>query len=458
MFLSWRNQTETKEKFIQILVFFLILGASLDLKGWLFGTPMTLAFLFMIYDCVKRKSLAFFYLPVRYWLGFAVFMGTVALASVLQGDRPSIHMALQYVYWCLPFIVAACLGKQADIKYAALLGAMASVVTSSSNMLYLTCYMGAEGRIAAFGKHPNGYAILLLGVLPVVFAAFQDGRIRTHKKYCVLLGVVAVLGLWSLWKTGSRGGIISFFVGGILSYGVLCFYRKRFKQFLAGFTVCIAVGAFLLLAIVQGQNRGISDPGRLRMLKSSYAMWQDHKLTGVGLANWHKEYVTNYLLKEEIEAEALQNYQEWKKTAKQQAPANQKTTAEKDAEQIAMWKQAAVKYATTEHVMPHNVVAWFFSTTGSIGGCGYLFFVFWYILLFCRIMKRSNVSWIDAVGFWVFLAITFHSMMDAGIIHKDVARLLYLVMGLSISYDCRTDRKRLPEDNGKCGLKYSSMP
>ncbi len=500
MFLSWWNQTETKEKFIQILVFFLILGASLDLKGWLFGTPMTLAFLFMIYDCVKRKSLAVFYLPVRYWLGFAVFMGTVALASVLQGDRPSIHMALQYVYWCLPFIVAACLGKQADIKYAALLGAMASVVISSSNMLYLACYMGAKGRIAAFGKNPNGYAILLLGVLPIVFAAFQDGKIRAHKKYCVLLGIVAVLGLWSLWKTGSRGGLIGLFAGGIFTYGVLCFYGKRVKQFLTGFTVCIAVGAFLLLAIVQGQNRGFAtETARLRMLKSSFAMWQDHKLTGVGLANWHKEYVTNYLLKDEIEAEVLQRYQAWKKAAEQRAaaarkaaekkkaaaqkateqkktaPQNatgtkatavkpkpqltaaqkaeaakkaeakkaaaQKAAAEREAKQIASWKQAAIKHEIVAFVMPHNVIAWFFSTTGIIGGFGYLFFVCWYILLFFKIMKQSDVLWIEAVGFWIFLAITFHCMVDAGIIHKDVARLLYLMMGLSISYDCRTYRQ-----------------
>ena len=455
MFSSWWNYTERKEKFIQILVFFLIFGASLDLKGWLFGTPMTLASLLIIYDCIKRKSLAGLYLPVRYWLGFAVFMGTVLLASVLLGDKPSIHMALQNVYWCLPFIVATYLGKQADIKYAVLLGAMASLLVSSVDLLYLSYYLGTKGRLGAFGKHPNGYAILLLGVLPVVFAAFKDGRIQNTKKLCFLQGIIAILGLWSLWKTGSRGGIIGFFAGGILSYGVLCFYRKQFKQFLSGFTVCVAVGAFLLLSIVQGQNRGFIDTGRLRMLKSSYAMWQDHKLTGVGLANWHKEYVANYLLKGEIEAEALQRYQTWKKDMEQrEAAAAQKAEAEREAKQIAAWKQAAIKYATTEHIMPHNVMAWFFSTTGSIGGFGYLFFVCWYILLFCKIMKRSDVSWIDVVGFWIFLAITFHGMLDAGIIHKDVARLLYLVMGLSIGCYCRTDRKQLSKDSvcNACGI------
>ena len=99
--------------------------------------------------------------------------------------------------------------------------------------------------------------------------------------------------------------------------------------------------------------------------------------------------------------------------------------------------------------MPHNVPAWFFSATGSLGGAGYVFFVCWYIWLFCKELKRSDVTWIDAVGFWTFLTITIHGMVDAGIIYKAFARLLYLVMSLSISYYYLPDRQRFP-DEGDC--------
>ena len=511
MFLSWWNHTERKEKFIQILVFFLIFGASLDLKGPVFGTPMSLAGLYIIYDCIKKRRLAGFYLPIRYWLGLAVFLGTVVLASLLLGDRPSIGIALKNVSWCLPFIVVTYLGKQADIKYAALLGAMASVLVSSADLLYLTQYLGTKGRVGAFGKNANHYALLLLGVLPVVFAAFQDRSIRALKKIYFLQCIVAVLGMWSLWKTGSRGAMIGFLAGGLFVFGVICFYRKRFKQFLTGFTICFAVAAFVLLAGVPGGEMR-NDAARLRMLRSSYAMWQDHTLTGVGLANWQKEYTTTYLLKGEIEAEALQGYQAWKKAAEQRAAAARKAAeakkaaaakkaaeqkktappkasetkattpkpkpqltaaqkaeaarkaaaaqkaatqkaaaakkaaAEREAKQIAAWKQAAIKHETTKFAMPHNVAAWFFSTTGSIGGFGYLFFVCCYSWVFCKEMKRSDIAWIDAVGFWAFLAIAIHGMVDAGIIYKAVARLLYLVMGLSISYYCLADRRRIPKE------------
>ena len=515
MFLSWWNHTDRKEKFIQILVFFLIFGASLDLNGSLFGAPMGLAGFYILYDCIKRKSLAGFYLPIRYWLPLAVFMGTVMLASLILGDGPSIRIAFQNVYWCLPFIVATYLGKQADIKYAALLGAMASVLVSSVDLLYLTQCLGIKGRVGAFGKISNYHALLLLGVLPVVFAAFQDGRIRALKKFYILRGIVALLGLWSLWRTGSRGAMIGFLFGGILTYGVICFYQKRFKQFLTGLTVCFALAAFVLLVGIPGGEIR-NDAARLRLLRSSYAMWQDHQLAGVGLANWQKEFTTNYLLKEEIEAEALQRYQAWKKAAEQRAAAKKaaaqkaaakkaeeqrkaasqkatgtkaaapkpkpqltaaqkaaaarnaaaarkaaaqkaeavkKAAAEREAKQIAAWKQAAIKRATTESIMPHNVIAWFFSTTGSIGGIGYLFFVCCYIWMFCNELKRSNVSWIDAAGLWVFLAITIHGMVDAGIIYKAIARLLYLVMGLSISYYSLADRQRIPEEGGGSNCK-----
>ena len=141
---TWWNQTEKKEKFIQILVFFLFYGFSYEISGQLMGLPMGVAGIYILYDCIKRKSLEGFYLPARYWVPLAVFLGSVVLASVLLGDQPSLRIAYNYVYWCLPFIVVTYLGKQADIKYAALLGVLFSLLYSSGNMAYLN-YLCAQG-------------------------------------------------------------------------------------------------------------------------------------------------------------------------------------------------------------------------------------------------------------------------------------------------------------------------
>ena len=41
-----------------------------------------------------------------------------------------------------------------------------------------------------------------------------------------------------------------------------------------------------------------------------------------------------------------------------------------------------------------------------------------------------------AAGLWVFLAINIHGLLDAGITDKGIARLLYLMLGLALSYAC----------------------
>ena len=54
---TWWNQTEKKEKFIQILAFFLFYGFSYEISGQLMGLPMGVAGIYIIYDCIKRRSL-----------------------------------------------------------------------------------------------------------------------------------------------------------------------------------------------------------------------------------------------------------------------------------------------------------------------------------------------------------------------------------------------------------------
>ena len=71
------------------------------------------------------------------------------------------------------------------------------------------------------------------------------------------------------------------------------------------------------------------DGERLLLIESSYNMWRDNKLFGIGLTNWKEKYQGQYMLPEAKEP----------------------------------------KLAT-----PHNVVMFYFSTTGLIGGFGYVVF------------------------------------------------------------------------------------
>ena len=108
-------------------------------------------------------------------------------------------------------------------------------------------------------------------------------------------------------------------------------------------------------------------------------------------------------------------------------------------------QNAAVKYEAGLPI-PHNVPAWFFSTTGVIGGIGYLFFVCYYFRLLYRRLHDEQDNWVLYAGFWMFTAIHFHGLFDAGITNKGAARLLYLLLGLALSYSQYKKVKDLQEN------------
>lgn len=513
---EWWQGSGTETKTVQVIVFLLAFALSSDISNAAVSIAMGLAGVYIVADCIRKKSLAGFYTAKENWLGIAVFLAAVMLASVLLGDKESIRDAFKYIYWTLPFPIMVYLGKKAEIRYAALGGFLLSVAVTSGNMVWLH-YLVLQGRklavpgggvrLGAFLGNPNLYAMLLIGTFPLLICFLLDKKEQAQQKTWIrfLTGAVLALGFWSLWKTGSRGAMAGLFGGGILTCFVICIKQKKLKQFVTGFTVCVTAAAVFLLAGIRGGEYRHGDVIRMRLIQSSYAMWQDHKLLGVGLSNWRKEYSTQYILKEEIEKDAARQYQEWKKAAEKRAAAARKAEAAKkaaaqkaaqqkktavqkppaqkqvvqkpkhqltpeqkqaaarkaeaarkaaakrEAEQKAWWKKVIFKNESNLP-MPHNVVVWFFSTTGVIGGLGYLFFVLYYVHLFCKRMKRNCGTWIIAAGLWAFLAIGLHGLVDAGITNKAAARLVYMVTGLALSYRYSKEKKPLPECGDRAAI------
>ena len=159
------------------------------------------------------------------------------------------------------------------------------------------------------------------------------------------------------------------------------------KVLLVGLTLGAVFFGLALHFGIAGRAYQKGDIHREYLLQSSYHMWLDHKITGVGLANWAPVYAKSYAVVSEA------------------------------------------KYLEA----PHNAVAWFFSATGMIGGCGYVFFLIYYIVLLTRKIKQHSDQWILYAGLWAFIAINLHGMVDMGIILKQGARLLYLMLGLALA-------------------------
>ena len=94
---AWWKSAETEEKIIQLLVVFLTVSIALDRTAAV-SISTGAVLIYIIRDCIKRKSLAGFYSPMRNWLGLGVFLLAVLAASVFLGDMPSIQIALKYIY------------------------------------------------------------------------------------------------------------------------------------------------------------------------------------------------------------------------------------------------------------------------------------------------------------------------------------------------------------------------
>lgn len=423
----WRSQDQNCI-LVNILAALVVFSASSDINNINIGISLGLAGAYILYYCIKNRSLQVFRISKENLLGMVVFLGAVLLSSLAIKDPKSIHLAASYIYWTLPFFVIVWLGNLTDIRYGAVAGGIVSVfitglfslilhyihqhkavylqirrflrrclrhnnsgllvVLLSSIVLRLKDISRWGGRVGAFDStNPNFYGTLLIGILPLLIFALRSEVFRNHKWLLVLDTVVLLLGCHALWITGSRGAVAALFAGGLYILLVYTFANKKMKVLLVGLTLGAVFFGLALHFGIAGRAYQKGDIHREYLLQSSYHMWLDHKITGVGLANWAPVYAKSYAVVSEA------------------------------------------KYLEA----PHNAVAWFFSATGMIGGCGYVFFLIYYIVLLTRKIKQHSDQWILYAGLWAFIAINLHGMVDMGIILKQGARLLYLMLGLALA-------------------------
>ena len=420
---KWWRSRDPDSILVNVLAALIVFSASSDVNNINIGISLGLAGAYILYHCIKNRNLQVFHIPKENLLGMGVFLGAVLLSSLSTGDLKNIHVAGSYIYWTLPFFVITFLGNLGDIRYGAVAGGIVSVCITGlfSCILYyvhthknvylqigqyvkthksgflavlfssIACHVqgvfGLNGRIGAFDStNPNFYGTLLIGILPLLIFALRSDVLRKNKWLTGLDILTLLLGGRALWMTGSRGAVAALFAGGLYILLVYTVINKKMKVLLTGLMLGAVLFGIVLNFGIAGRVYQKGDIQREYLWQSSYHMWMDHKLTGAGLANWAPAYATSY------------------------APAQ------------------AAKYL----ISPHNAVAWFFSATGVIGGLGYLFFLLYYIVLLTRKINKDPDLWIVYAGLWAFIAINLHGMVDMGIILKQGARLLYLMLGLAL--------------------------
>ncbi|NJE34561.1 O-antigen ligase domain-containing protein, partial [Megasphaera sp. SW808] len=188
-----------------------------------------------------------------------------------------------------------------------------------------------------------------------------------------------------------RGGIAGFLFGAAVLIILNILLNKKYvvSKIKILFACCILcfVATGLIVVMTQHYQRGY-DYERVLLVQSSYKMWNDHKLYGVGYSRWQKEYKEKYISPEAKEPDLP---------------------------------------------MPHNTFAEYFSTTGVIGGLGYSIFVFGSIIILIKKMKEDITNPYIQALLWVSISILAHGLVDAGLRNKFVARLYFGFWGITLA-------------------------
>lgn len=341
---------------------------------------------------------------------YIMFFLLLLLATIPLLDFPSLHILWRYFYWSLPLFLFYYTGPVKNFDEIYKNSALFSMLFLSGYTLYLVTTLPFGTRISGTLSHPNLYAVLIELILPyVILIAFTYIKNKDYNKITLWIALtLSITGTLSLLFTQSRGGCIGFLAGFIFLLPLKIYMMKRNSIWgsMKKICVCIAVIA-VLIGGVFSQFDKLSrsyDHERILLWTSSYHMWEDHKIFGVGLANWEEAYKSKYILPEAKEPDLT---------------------------------------------MPHNVFMIFLSQTGIIGTIGYLVFFLGTLFFLIKKILNGSDNYLYYAMLWAFITITVHGLVDSGITNKFAIRVFFSYAGVTLAMDRqvykRTDSQVLKE-------------
>lgn len=414
--------------------FLLIYSVSSTVSNFLVNTMgrigLYIVILMACYDYYK-KQLKNIILPDKLFnLCYWPFFLLIILSSFLIGYDDSLHFAYNYSrYAIVTFLVFYFLFQKQFYEHVIIAGISGGTGTLCWFALQQFFSSPLGTRISGSFDQPNFTCILLNLSVPFLIIYFVNKNRNIVWRIVSLF--FSLLTVFVIASTGSRGGILGLIIGGFILLFIQTVYVKKIslRKLLLNY-LAVSITAFCIGIIYWGifygnfntqqvenqQNTHIDtqqqvttqpklrivrsyDNQRMLFWKSSYHMWEDHKLLGIGLMHWQQEYYGHYILPE----------------------AREKNIG-----------------------FPHNIFVSYFSMTGMIGGVGLLFFTFGMFLYLCwKLKQHPNNIFLNAF-IWSFLTIMIHGLVDSGIMehYPIILYNAYLGIGLaSITYYERMDKR-----------------
>lgn len=371
-----------------LMVNIIVLGYSFNALWsiflWVIIVPFILRELY-----IKRQKMKIIIMEKNMAIGLVVFFSCVIIAGLINGDLASVKKSIHYMRCAIPFFIGAFLLQNYKCQSGMYWGISISTL--------VLCILGvlrwddspAPMMISIYSQH-NSFGMELELLIPFLLSfAF----IEKNKIVRLFIGATFVFAVCCLYFSGSRGSIIGL-GGGIFVAAMiyLAFYPNKnllkTKVLTTLFCVLILIVSFLAIIDVTSDRQNAGGGERVMMIEASYNMWKDHKLAGIGAANWAKNYYGHY--RPEGQREQGLN-------------------------------------------MPHNMPAYYLSTTGIIGGVGYCAYIMFTCLGLIRIMRKQETINFGLMSvlviFWAFF---IHGMVDGTLINDRAAKAYFLLFSLAL--------------------------
>ncbi len=375
-----------------------------------FSHAMILFALFFIYIFIKegRRTVSEILFetnpPARlFTFSLIIFYGALFLSAAVNRDIPGLHVAATHAQLAIPFFMMYALGRIGNSERGMRCGFLFAgfIICAYAFVAYHELY---GNRVFSFFDHPNHFGTYLSLFPPFVLLYLYRTKALWKK---VALGLLAVLLLYCLWRTESRGAMAA--LAGSFALTLLTFFpllqnMRNLWKFITSLLLVASLLGCSFLAVSQITEERMQRPEtintqtlitsktggeRILMWKASIKMWEDHKLCGVGLTNWEKAYYSDtYHPKEGCE---------------------------------------------TDLNMPHNIPLEILSTAGAIGATGYAAFLLLSFAALYKSMKQATDPFFTAAAVSASFALFLQGLIDTTILNAIPGRIYFGLMGYYFS-------------------------
>lgn len=234
-----------------------------------------------------------------FYLSFGIFIISIFLSALFSDNIYTSMETLAggYIRRMLPFfLVILFINDLAKLRFIIL-----AIVGSIFLADICAVWQGLNGNFRANGFFGNpmtlgGFLIMLTPCIMIFLLKKQ--KICTNKKVIALILFASLL---ALFFNGTRGSWVAI---AIMIPGLLCFILNSWKKIVA--LICliglIGIGTFAFVPAFHAKVITITDLNyqsnseRFLLWRSSYNMFKDHPLFGIGVGQFSKQYSEHYIL------------------------------------------------------------------------------------------------------------------------------------------------------------------